>query len=51
MLKAERKLSDFFLYSKVFDTVTFYTKNGVISVDVERGDDKTLRGLIKLYMF
>ena len=51
MLKTERKLSDYFLYTKIFDTVIFYTKDGVIKVQVERGDDKTLRGLIKLYMY
>ena len=51
MLKKEKTLSEYFLYAKKYDTVTFYTKDGLIRVEVERGDDKTLRGLIKLYMY
>jgi hypothetical protein len=32
------------------DRVSFYTKYGVISHELERGDDIMLRNLIKIYM-
>ena len=33
------------------DKVSFYTKNGVITQRIERGDDIMLRNLIKIYMY